>query len=427
MADPRALLAQLFDVAVKAADPYHALAPHMARLQPPKGRVVVIGVGKGSAQMASALEKLWREAGFGDLRGVVVTRYGYATTCEMIDVWEAAHPVPDKNSLIAADKLKEQLAGLTEDDLVIALICGGGSALLVSPAEGLTLDDKIALNQALLASGAPIHAMNAIRKQVSTIKGGKLAQMIAPARLVSFIVSDIPGDNPALVSSGPTVADHATLEEAYDAIEHYHIVLPARIEAFLARIRQRPSILLQKSESKNEVHIIASASRSLEAAKSYCLQHGIEATILSDAIEGEARDIALMHAAMAKEITLRNQPLSAPVVLLSGGETTVTFKGGLTGSGGRNSEFALSCALAIAGYGNITALVADTDGIDGASTSAGAFCDGHTVDKMRRLGLNPRAALSAHDSGHIFAQSGDAFTPGPTGTNVNDFRALVIE
>jgi len=426
MPDPRTFLAQLFDVAVKAADPYHALAPCIAQLQPPKGRVVVIGAGKGSAQMAAALEKIWQEAGVGRLDGVVVTRYGYAAHCEMIDILEAAHPVPDSNSLVAASRLKSAVSGLTSDDLVIALICGGGSALMVAPSSGLTLDDKIALNQALLASGAPIQAMNAIRKPASTIKGGKLAQACAPARLVSFIVSDIPGDNPALVSSGPTVPDNSSIDEARDAIRHYNIDLPPRLAAFFADNGQAAPTDPQQKNTDNEVHIIASAACSLQVVKEFCLQHGQQAFILSDAIEGEARDIALMHAAMARETALRQQPFRPPVVLLSGGETTVTFKQGLTGSGGRNSEFTLQLALAIEGCDTITALAADTDGIDGASIHAGAFCDGRTAHKMRQLGLDPRGALAAHDSGNVLAQAGESFTTGPTGTNVNDFRAIMI-
>jgi len=426
MLDPRSLLKHLFDAAVAAADPYQALAPYIAKLSRPKGRVVVIGTGKGSAQMAVALEKLWQEAELGALSGAVVTSYGYGAPCQTIDVLEASHPVPDQASLTAATRLKGEVAGLGPDDLVIALICGGGSALLAAPAPGLTLEDEIALNQLLLASGAPIRAMNAIRKQISTIKGGRLAQLAAPARLISFIVSDIPGDDPALVSSGPTVADASSFDEACAAIRHYHLDLPPRLKDFFDQGGMQESRPNKDERLAGEVHMVACAAHSLKAAQRYSEKFGLKSVILSDAIEGESRDIAFMHGAIAREIVLHHQPFNSPIVLLSGGETTVTLDFGQKGSGGRNSEFALSLALAIEGYDMITALAADTDGIDGASTNAGAFCDGQTVLRLRTLGFDPRAALAAHDSGHVLAQIGNSFTTGPTGTNVNDFRAIVI-
>ena len=411
-------LAGLFQAAVAAADPMLVLAGHLPVR--PKGRVVVIGAGKGAAQLAAAFEQLWQ----GPISGVVVTRYGYGAACRHIRVIEAAHPVPDEASLAGAEALMQAVRGLGSDDLVVALICGGGSALLAAPPEGLELGDEAALNAALLASGAPIGAMNAVRKQVSRIKGGRLAAMAAPARVVSLIVSDVPGDDPAQVASGPTVPDGVGRAEALAAVRDYGIVLPDRVATFL---RDAPQDAPDPSDAMfagNQVVVIASAAQSLEAAAKVAEQAGISAVILSDAIEGEARDIGRMHAAMAQEVARRARPFKPPVVMLSGGETTVTLRG--KGRGGRNTEFLLAFAVAVEGVEGIAALAADTDGIDGSEDNAGAYADGGSAARMRAAGIDPATALAGNDAHSAFAAVGDLFTTGPTGTNVNDFRAILI-
>ena len=417
MTEDTDLLRALFDAAVTAADPQAALAPRLP--DRPAGRTVVVGAGKGAAQMAAAFETLW-----GECEGVVVTRYGYACPTQHIRVIEAAHPVPDKAGLAASGALFDAVGGLGPDDLVVALICGGGSALLPAPPGGLTLADEQALNDALLRSGAPIGAMNAIRKQVSRIKGGRLAAAAHPARVVSLIVSDVPGDDPAQVASGPTVPDDTDRETARAAIRDYKIALPDRIGAFLNDAPEDAPRPCDPAFARDSVTVIASAARSLDAAAELAAARGIPAHILSDAIEGEAREVARVHAAIAREIACRNRPFATPALILSGGETTVTLRG--TGRGGRNSEFLLSFALAIEGVEGITALAADTDGIDGSEDNAGAFADGATAARMRAAGIDPAAALADNDAYSAFAAIGALFTPGPTGTNVNDFRAILI-
>ncbi len=415
----RAFLASLFKAAVDAADPHKALAAYLP--ERPKGRTVVIGAGKGAAQLAAAFEDLWEAP----VEGVVVTRYGYACATRDVRVLEAAHPVPDEAGLAASEALFAAVAGLGPDDLVVALICGGGSALLAAPAEGLTLADEVALNEALLSSGAPIGAMNAIRKQISRIKGGRLAAAALPARMVSLIVSDVPGDDPAQVASGPTVPDAVGRAEARAAIRDHGIALPERIARFLdesAEDAPRPD---DGRFDRHEVHVIASAARSLEAAAEVAEAAGVTAVILSDAIEGEAREIAKMHAAMAREVARRGRPFKAPVVMLSGGETTVTIRD-TSGRGGRNTAFLLSLALDIEGQAGIAALAADTDGIDGSEENAGAFADGGTATRMRAAGLDPAALLAGHDAWTAFDAINALFVTGPTGTNVNDLRAILI-
>jgi len=415
----RKFLTGLFDAAVQAADPRVVLSAHLP--PPPKGRTVVIGAGKGAAQMAAALEKIWP----GPLQGVVVTRYGYSAPCQQIRVLEAAHPVPDQAGLAAGEALFETVAGLGPDDLVIALICGGGSALLPAPPPGLTLQDEAALNSALLASGAPISAMNAIRKQVSRIKGGRLAAAAHPARVVSLVVSDIPGDDAAQVASGPTIPDDRNLDDALGLVAAYGIDLPVAIKAYLASAPV-PAPRPEDAEFiRDEVHVIASAALSLQAAKRLSEAQGIPAVILSDAIEGESREVAKMHAAIAQQVSQKNQPFQRPIVILSGGETTVTLSGD-GGRGGRNTEFLLSLALGLDGVQKVTALAADTDGIDGSEDNAGAFVDGTTATRMRAAGHDPAQVLARHDAWGAFDAVGDLFTPGPTGTNVNDFRAILI-
>ncbi len=419
VANPRDFLASLFQAAVSAADPMRCIAANLPAR--PKGRTVVVGAGKGAAQLAQAFEQVWD----GPLEGLVVTRYGYGSPCRHISVLEAGHPVPDENGLRGSQALMQAVIGLTADDLVVALICGGGSALLPMPQPGLSLDDEIDLNKALLASGAPISAMNAIRKQVSAIKGGRLALAAWPAKVVSLVVSDIPGDDPAQVASGPTIADDGTSDQALKLIADYRIDLPGKL---LEHIRAGVNIAPTPADPQlagNEVRLIASAAVSLEAAAALSRRLGVEAHILSDAIEGEARDVARVHGALAHEITTRNRPFAKPCVLLSGGETTVTLRG--TGKGGRNGEFALSLAHDINGCEGVHALAADTDGIDGSETNAGAFCDATTVARMLAAGADPRKALANNDSWTAFSTVGDLFETGPTGTNVNDFRAILIQ
>ena len=410
----RAFLTELFQAAVRAADPRAALRAHLPAR--PKGRVVVIGAGKGAAQLAATFEDLWD----GPLTGVVVTRYGYGCPTQRIRVLEAAHPVPDQAGLAASEALFAAVAGLTADDLVVALVCGGGSALLPCPPGDLTLADEAALNRALLASGAPISVMNAIRKQVSGIKGGRLAAACHPARVVSLVVSDVPGDDPAQVASGPTVPDRVTREEARAMVAAWRIDLPPKVANWLAGEAGQAPDPADPVFARHEVRVIASARLSLEAA---AVVSAVPAVILSDAIEGEARDVGRVHAAIAREVAARNRPFARPVVILSGGETTVTLRG--KGRGGRNSEFLLALALAAEGV-PFAALAADTDGIDGSENNAGAFADGASMARLRAAGRDPAALLAGNDAYSAFAALGDLFEPGPTGTNVNDFRAILI-
>ncbi len=417
-AGPRPLLRALFDAAVAAAMPDARIRAYLPAK--PRGRTVVVGAGKGAAQLARALEAAWD----GPLEGVVVTRYGYAVPCASIAVLEAAHPEPDAAGLEASRRLLAAVSGLTADDLVIALIAGGGSALLPAPPPGLSLADEIALNRALLASGAPISEMNVLRKNVSRIKGGRLAAAAAPARVVSLIVSDIPGDIPALVASGPTVPDAGTPEMARAVVRTWGLELPPAIIAHLDSPACAAPEPADPAFAGNEVHIIASSAVSLEAAQATARAHGYEAVILSDAVEGEAREVGRVHAAIAREIAARDRPFRRPVILLSGGETTVTLRG--RGKGGRNAEFLLGLALAIDGVPGITALAADTDGIDGSEDNAGGFADGGTAGRIRAAGADPRALLAGNDAWTALARANDLIVTGPTGTNVNDFRAILI-
>ena len=414
----RKFLIELFLTAVAAADPEKALTPHLP--SPPDGRTVVIGAGKGAAQLARAFDKLWD----GPLSGVVVTRYGYGAKCDRIKVMEASHPVPDTAGLSASEALIQAVSGLGPNDLVIALICGGGSSLLPRPPDGMSLSDEQALSEVLLASGCSISVMNTIRKHVSGIKGGRLAKAAHPARVVSLVVSDVPGDDPAQVASGPTVPDDVSREDALQLIESHQIILPTTIFNHICNARSAAPKPSDPEFNGHEVHVIASAGTSLEAAAAYAQSRGIPAVILSDAIEGEARDVATMHAAIAREVRAKNRPFSKPVVILSGGETTVTLRG--TGKGGRNTEFLLSLAQGLDGIDGITALAADTDGIDGSEDNAGAFVDGTTCTRMRAAGRQPATDIVNNDAFSAFEATGDLFSPGPTGTNVNDFRAILV-
>jgi len=420
--EPVPFLVSLFDAAVQAALPEKVMAHFLP--EKPNGRLVVVGAGKCSAQMGRAFEQAWQEKHNAPVEGIIVTRYGYGCECEHLEILEAAHPVPDEAGLQGANRLLETVSGLSEDDLVVALISGGGSALLPCPPEGMTLEDEIAVNEALLASGAPISAMNTVRKHVSLIKGGRLAAAAYPAKTVSLLVSDIPGDHPQFIASGPTVADCGSRQDALAILQQYGMQLP---DAAVAHIKSQDADAPLPDDERLancEYHIIASAAKSLEAAASIAKAADIEAHILSDAIEGEAREAAKTQAAIAKEILYRDRPFKKPVLLLSGGETTVTVKG--DGKGGRNCEFLLSFAIEIAGEDGIHVLCADTDGIDGSEDNAGAFVNGETVSSMRLAGIDPVEILQNNDAWSAFDKLGTLFIPGPTGTNVNDFRAILI-
>jgi len=411
----RRFLAHLFEHAVAAADPVMALRGRLPA--PPKGKTIVIGAGKGAAQLAQAFEALWE----GPFEGVVVTRYGYGAPCKTIRVLEAAHPVPDAAGLIAAQALKDAVTGLGPDDLVICLICGGGSSLLPDPPEGLELADLQALNTALLASGAPISAMNDIRKCFSGINGGRLAEHAAPAPVVNLIVSDVPGDAPGEVASGPTVPGRPAPSDVLEMVEARGIELPERL---MDRLKAATDPATAAHDPRVTTQIIASAALSLGAAAEAARNLGVNAWVLSDSIEGEARDVALVHAALARQAAHSGFPHPAPLVLLSGGETTVTLRH--KGRGGRNSEFQLALALALEGQAAIHALAADTDGIDGSQDNAGAFVDAATAAQMRSAGINPQVYLQKNDAYSAFEAIDALFVTGPTGTNVNDFRAILI-
>lgn len=413
----RTVLAGLFHAAIAAARPESILAAHLP--QRPAGRTVVVGAGKGAAQLAAAFEQLWD----GPLSGVVVTRHGNTCPTRAIRIMEAGHPVPDATGLAATRALFDAVSGLGPDDLVVALVCGGGSALLPCPPGGLTLGEEQELNRVLLASGAPISVMNCIRRQVSGIKGGRLALAAAPARVVSLVVSDVPGDDPAQVASGPTVPDLSTRAEARALARIWKLDLPPRIQAWLEGEEGIAPLADDPAFSRNGVRVIASALHSLEAAAAYARHAGLTPVILSDAVEGEARDVARVHAALMRETRLRGRPFIPPVVLLSGGETTVTVRA--KGRGGRNTEFLLALAIAAQGL-EFAALAADTDGIDGSEDNAGAFANGATTRRLHALGLNPAALLAGNDAYSAFERLGDLFVTGPTGTNVNDFRAIVM-
>jgi hydroxypyruvate reductase len=414
----RLILEDLFRTAVTAADPARAIAAHLP--DRPSGRTIVVGAGKAAAQMARAFEEAWGSP----VDGLVVTRYGHAVPTHRVEVVEAGHPVPDEAGFLAARRMMAMVHGLGPDDLVVALISGGGSALLPAPAPGLSFDDEQAVTRALLACGAPIGAMNLIRNQLSAIKGGRLALLAAPARVATLIVSDVPGDDPALVASGPTVPMVASRVEARRLIGLHDIALPLAAMELLASGSNLPPDPADPRFAGNSARIVASALLSLDAAAARATKQGLAAHILSDAVEGEARDVGRVHAAIAREVATRNRPFSRPAVLLSGGETTVTVRG--QGRGGRNAEFLLSFALAIEGVDGVSALAADTDGIDGTENNAGAVADGSSAGRIRAAGIDPRAALAANDAYSAFAAIGDLVVTGPTGTNVNDFRAVLV-
>jgi hydroxypyruvate reductase len=416
---PRELLRALFDAAIASAQPDRCIPPHLP--PPPAGRLIVIGAGKASAAMARAVERHWP----GALEGLVVTRYGYAVPCQRIEIIEAAHPVPDAAGLEAAERMLELVRGLSARDLVLCLISGGGSALLPLPAPGLTLEDKQHINRALLASGASIREMNCVRRHLSAIKGGRLGAACHPARVLTLLISDVPGDQLMDIASGPTVADPTTCADALGILQRYRIELPARVYELLASGRGESIKPGDPRLAGAEARIVATPQMALSAAARTARSSGVPAHILGDAIEGEAREVGKVMAGIALAVAERDQPFATPCVLLSGGETTVTVHG--SGRGGRNVEFLLALAIALEGHPRIHAIAGDTDGVDGQEEIAGALMSPDTLARAWAMGLTPVESLLNNDGHGFFGALGDSVITGPTLTNVNDFRAILIE
>ena len=418
--DAPAFLRRLFDAAIASAQPALCIPPHLPDPANVRGRLVVIGAGKASAAMAQAVEQHWP----GPLTGLVVTRYGYDAPCERIEIVEAAHPVPDEAGLRAAERLLAFVSGLTADDVVLCLISGGGSALLPLPLGGVTLADKQTINRALLASGATITEMNCVRRHLSAIKGGRLAAACHPARVLTLLISDVPGDDPIDIASGPTVADPTTCADALDIVRRYGIELPPAAREVLESGRGESVKPGDPRLAGIETRIVAAPQQALEAAAAVAREAGVTAHILGDAIEGEARDVGKVLAGLALQVAGRGQPFTAPCVLLSGGETTVTVRG--TGRGGRNVECLLSLGIALGGHPRIHALAGDTDGVDGQEEIAGAVWTPDTLQRAWALGLRPKDRLADNDGHGFFEALGDQVITGPTRTNVNDFRAVLV-
>jgi glycerate 2-kinase len=430
--DPRALLRCLFDAAVRRALPAHNMAAFLPTPpDPARGRTLVLGAGKAAGAMAAALDALWPRTA--PLGGLVVTRYGHVPPAYLaqpgrIEVVQAAHPVPDQAGQHAAQRMVALTRGLRADDLVLCLISGGGSALLSLPAAGLSLEEKQAINKALLKSGAAIDEMNCVRKHLSAIKGGRLAAMCAPARVVSLLISDVPGDAPGTIASGPTVPDASSCADALAICKRYGIHLPAPA---LAGLQSRAFETPKPGDAifaGHQVQMMATPQQSLEAAAEQARALGITPHILSDEIEGESREVGKVHAALARAVARRGAPFAKPCVILSGGETTVTVKerGGQSGRGGRATEFLLGCAIALQGESGVHVLAADTDGIDGVEDNAGAIVTPNTLMRAQALGLKAADFLDRNDAYNFFKPLGDLVVTGPTFTNVNDFRALLI-
>jgi hydroxypyruvate reductase len=414
--DPAPILRALFDAALDAVAATRCVPPHLPA--PPKGRTVVIGAGKASAAMAQAVERHWA----GALSGVVVVPYGHGAPCARIEVIEASHPLPDAAGAAAAGRVLAAVRGLGTDDLVLALISGGGSALLAAPAPGIGLADKQAVTAALLRSGAPIGAINTVRKHLSAIKGGRLARAARPARVCTLVISDVPGDDPAMVASGPTLPDPTTAAEARAILARYRIEPSPAVAALLASPAAETPKPGDPMFHVDEAAIVARAGDALAGAEAAARARGIAVTILGDAIEGEARAIGAAHARLALDAA---RQAGGPQLILSGGETTVTIAGP-AGEGGRNSEYLLGFGLALGDAPDIAALAADSDGIDGASRAAGAIWRPDSLARAAALGLDPASMLAAHRSGEFFAALNDALVTGPTRTNVNDIRAVLI-
>jgi glycerate 2-kinase len=418
MTDPRDLLRAMFDAAILAAQPARCLPPHLP--SPPKGRTVVIGAGKASAAMAKALEDNWPHP----ISGIVVTRYGYAVPCRRTEIVEAAHPVPDAAGVNAAKRILELVTGLTPDDLVIALISGGGSSLLALPAPGITLDDKQNVGRALLKSGATISEMNCVRRHLSAVKGGRLGAACHPARLVTLLMSDVPGDSPMDIASGPTVEDPTTCENAQDVLRRYGIEVPPNVRRVLESGDGESVKPGDPRLARAEVRMIAAPQRSLEAAATIASGAGVTPAILGDAIEGEARDVGKVMAGIALHVATHGEPFAPTCVLISGGETTVTVRG--KGRGGRNVEFLLSLAIALDGAPGVFAIAGDTDGVDGMDEIAGAMVAPDTLARAWAQGIRPKDSLANNDGHGFFGALGDSVVTGPTLTNVNDFRAILV-
>ncbi|MBP5988542.1 glycerate kinase [Piscinibacter sp.] len=424
--DPRGFLRALYDAAVARALPAETTAPWLP--QPPKGRTVVIGAGKAGGAMAQAVDALWPQGA--PLSGLVVTRYdhvppAYKAKPGRIDVVEAAHPVPDEAGRRAAQRIAQLAQGLTADDLVLCLISGGGSALLSLPAPGISLEEKQAINKALLKSGAAIDEMNCVRKHLSAIKGGRLATHCAPARVVTLLISDVPGDAPEVIASGPTVPDSTTCADALAILNRYGIDIPPAARAGLESGAFESPKPGDARFAGHQVHMIATPRQSLEAAAAMARAAGITPYILSDEIEGESREVGKVHAALARSVAHAGTPFAKPCVILSGGETTVTVKS-KGGRGGRATEFLLGCAIALQGQPGVHVLAADTDGIDGVEDNAGAIVTPDTLARARAMGMKAQEFLDANNAYGFFAPLSDLVIPGPTFTNVNDFRALLI-
>lgn len=417
-AEARAFLERLFEAAVGAADPLRCVPPHLPPR--PKGRTVAVGAGKASAAMARAVEADWD----GPISGLVVTRDGYGVACERIEIVEASHPVPDARGREAAARILALAHGLGPDDLLLALISGGASALLALPASGLTLADKQAVNKALLRCGAAISEMNCVRKHLSAIKGGRLAAAAAPARVATLLVSDVPGDDPAIIGSGPTVPDPTTFADARAVIAKYGIEVPPAVRARLERGDDETPKPGDPRLAGATATLVARPIASLEAAAQIARAAGVAPLILGDAIEGEAREVAQVHAGIAASVRRHGHPVRVPAVLLSGGETTVTVRG--QGRGGRNAEFLLALAVALGGAPGVFGVAGDTDGIDGSETNAGALIAPDTLARAGRLGIDAKAKLADNDGFGFFAALGDLLVTGPTLTNVNDFRAVLV-
>ncbi|QOL48210.1 glycerate kinase type-2 family protein [Massilia litorea] len=418
MESERDFLEGLFRAAIAAAQPALCIPAYLP--EAPRGRLLVIGAGKASAEMARAVERHWP----GKLEGLVVTRYGHAVPCERIEIVEAAHPVPDQAGLDAAGRMLALVGGLTADDTVLCLISGGGSSLLPLPLPGITLADKQAVNRALLASGASIGEMNCVRRHLSSIKGGRLAAACHPARVLTLLISDVPGDDPRDIASGPTVADASTCADALAIVERYGIALPPQVRQVLASGAGESVKPGDPRLAGNTVHMVATPRMALEAAARVAEAAGVKAYILGDSVEGEAREAGKVMAAIALQAARRGQPFATPCVLLSGGETTVTIKG--DGRGGRNVEFLLSAAIALRGEPGVHGLAGDTDGVDGVEEIAGAYFSPQTLDRAFALGTRPQQSLDRNDGHGFFQRLGDSVVTGPTLTNVNDFRAFLI-
>jgi glycerate 2-kinase len=430
-AEPRRFLEHLYHAAVRRALPLHNTAAFLP--PPPKGRTIVLGAGKAGGSMAQAVEALWPADA--PLEGLVVTRYHHIPPRPeglrpRIEIVEAAHPVPDAAGLHAAQRILAMAHGLTADDLVLCLISGGGSALLTLPAEGLTFEDKQRINQQLLDSGANIAEMNCVRKHLSRIKGGRLAAACAPAKVVTLTISDVPGDDPSIIASGPTVPDASSCAETVAILQRYRIEVPGAIMSLLEQGALETPKPGDEVFAGHEVHMIATPQQSLEAAAREANAAGLEAYILSDEMEGESREVGKVHAALARAVANRGQPFRKPCVILSGGETTVTIRkqpqGTPRGRGGRAGEFCLGLAQALQGQPGVWALAADTDGIDGVEDNAGAFVEPDTLPRALAQGMKLDAFLDRNDAYGYFGALGDLVVTGPTYTNVNDFRAMLV-